>query len=74
MYTVIRLMYKMPYLFNITQADMREEQHDCCLQQHHGEKQTTEVKIKQEGYCDAELGGEKTIEGGGFVLILSYFI
>ncbi|MCI4391839.1 hypothetical protein PGIGA_G00138920 [Pangasianodon gigas] len=31
--------------------------------QHHGEKQTTEVKIKQEGFWDAELGGEKARDG-----------
>lgn len=53
---------------------MREKQHDCHLQQQHGEKQITEVKIKQEGFWDAELGREKTIEGGEFVLILSNFI
>lgn len=59
---------------NVTQVDMREKQHDCHLQQQHGEKQITEVKIKQEGFWDAELGREKTIEGGEFVLILSNFI
>ncbi|MCJ8746071.1 hypothetical protein PDJAM_G00137510 [Pangasius djambal] len=31
--------------------------------QHHREKQTTEVKIKQEGFWDAGLGGEKTRDG-----------
>ncbi|XP_053084417.1 zinc finger protein 37 homolog isoform X1 [Pangasianodon hypophthalmus] len=44
-------------------TDTREKQYDCCLQQHHGEKQTTEVKIKQEGFWDAELGGEKARDG-----------
>ncbi|KAK2836229.1 hypothetical protein Q7C36_014098 [Tachysurus vachellii] len=37
----------------------REKQHNC-LQQHHREKQTSEVKIKQEGFWDDELRGEKT--------------
>ncbi|KAG7317315.1 hypothetical protein KOW79_019613 [Hemibagrus wyckioides] len=37
----------------------REKQRDCRLQQHHGEKQTAEVKIKLEGFWGDELGGEK---------------
>ncbi|KAF4073688.1 hypothetical protein AMELA_G00246130 [Ameiurus melas] len=40
-------------------ADMR----DCRLQQHHGEEPTTEVKVKQEGFWDAELGGDETRDG-----------
>ncbi|KAK3511402.1 hypothetical protein QTP70_007222 [Hemibagrus guttatus] len=41
-------------------TDTREKQHDCHLQQHHGEKRTAEVKVKLEGFWDDELGGEKT--------------
>lgn len=48
---------------------MREKQRDCRLQQHHGDEPTIEVKVKQEGFWDAELGGDKTRDGSQFVLI-----
>lgn len=52
---------------------MGEKQHNSPRRRHHGENQTTEVKIKQEWLWDAELGGEKKRDGGEFVLILISF-